>query len=79
MATDQLVNLLAGITLVEMMVTVVRNAGLGLVTATASFPETAAITTATAYRVFQSVTITSNRAGLDQQSPSVSLVQLRAA
>jgi BASS family bile acid:Na+ symporter len=39
------------------MTTSVRNVGVSLVIATASFPGTAAITSATAYAIFQTITI----------------------
>src|SRR4051794_19966122 len=55
MSLDQLINLLAAITLVEMMATSVRNVGVAMVIATGSFGGTAAVTAATAFAVFQTV------------------------
>ncbi|HET6178684.1 MAG TPA: bile acid:sodium symporter [Candidatus Sulfotelmatobacter sp.] len=59
--------------------TCVRNVGVSLVIATASFPGTAAITSATAYAIFQTVTIAMAATAWGRLTPDVPVPMRKAA
>ena len=59
--------------------TAVRNAGVSLVIATASFPGTAAVTSATAYALFQTVLMAGVALTWGHLSPAAHLVGKSAA
>ena len=61
------------------LTTGVRNVGVSLVIATASFPGTAAITSATAYGIFQTVTIALLALAWGRYMPDIQLVERKAA
>jgi bile acid:Na+ symporter, BASS family len=61
------------------LTTSVRNVGVSLVIATASFPGTAAITSATAYALFQTVVIALVALAWGHYTPKIHLVEQRAA
>jgi BASS family bile acid:Na+ symporter len=61
------------------LTTSVRNVGVGLVIATASFPGTAAITSTTAYAIFQTVVIALIALAWGRLTPRISLVERKAA
>jgi bile acid:Na+ symporter, BASS family len=61
------------------LTTSVRNVGVSLVIATGSFPGTAAITSATAYAIFQTVFIALVAMAWGRHTPDVSLIERRAA
>jgi len=61
------------------LTTSVRNVGVSLVIATGSFPGTAAITSATAYAIFQTVFIALVAMVWGRHTPDVSLIERRAA
>ena len=61
------------------LTTSVRNVGVSLVIATASFPGTAAITSATAYALFQTVVIALVALAWGRYTPKIHLVEQKAA
>ena len=61
------------------LTTAVRNAGVGLVIVTASFPGTPAITSATAYALFQTIAVALIALVWGRLSPGIHLVDQRAA
>lgn len=61
------------------LTTSVRNVGVSLVIATASFPGTAAITSATAYALFQTVVIALIALAWGRYTPKIHLVEQKAA
>jgi BASS family bile acid:Na+ symporter len=61
------------------LTTSVRNVGVGLVIATASFPGTAAITSATAYAIVQTVAIALVALAWGRQTPGIHWVEQEAA
>ena len=61
------------------LTTAVRNVGVSLVIVTASFPGTAAITSATAYAIFQTVIIALVALAWGRRTPDIHLVERKAA
>lgn len=61
------------------LTTAVRNVGVSLVIATASFPGTAAITSATAYGIFQTIVVALLALAWGRYTPEIHLVQRKAA
>ena len=61
------------------LTTSVRNVGVGLVIATTSFPGTAAVTSATAYAIFQTVIIALVAFAWGRHTPDIHLIEQRAA
>jgi bile acid:Na+ symporter, BASS family len=61
------------------LTTSVRNVGVGLVIATASFPGTPAVTAATAYAIFQTVFIALIAFAWGRRTPNIHLIEQKAA